>query len=235
MTFFGKTSSDLAKEKYVPVSHYHDMRNITFGLNTSEVFRHDPKHIGFNASKHNFVANILDGFENVLDIGCMDGFGTAIVASFAKHVTAIDFYEEHIAEAKKCFGDDLKNVEFRGADFLDEPEDNAYDGCFALDVLEHIDPAQEPIFLKNVVRTLKENGVCIIGMPSLESQVYASEANRFSHINCQTSEQLAGTLKKYFHNVFSFGFNDEVLHTGYGRMCQYLMKVCVGPRKEMVR
>ncbi len=205
------------------------------GFNMSQVFRSDPKQIGFIAAKHTFVGKMLNGFDRVLEIGCMDGFGSAIVSSFVKELTAIDFFEEHVAQAKQHAAPELKNVEFLGCDFLDEPTDNRYDGCFALDVLEHIDPAQEPLFLTNVVRTLKEHGVFVVGMPSLESQVYASEENKFSHINCQSSDQLAKTLKKYFHNVFTFGINDGVLHTGYGKMCHYLMNVCAGPRKSPIK
>ena len=85
--------------------------------------------------------------------------------------------------------------------------------------------------MRNIIKTLKDHGVFIVGMPSLESQVYASEANRLSHINCQSSEQLTRKLKEYFHHVFSFGMNDEVLHTGFGKMCHYLINICVEPMK----
>jgi hypothetical protein len=37
----------------------------------------------------------------------------------------------------------------------------------------------------------------------------------------------------YFRNVFMFGMNDEVVHTGYGPMCHYLWMVGVGPSKYL--
>ncbi len=230
--FAGKASSKLAKESYSPVSYNTRKRNLVLGVNTSEIFLGDPKHIAFTAAKHKFVGKMLSGFDKVLEIGCMDGFGSAIVADSVTHLTAIDFFCEHIEQAKKSMAPFLKNVEFIGSDFLDEPVDDMYNGCFALDVLEHIDPKQQSLFLNNVARTLKEHGVFIVGMPSLESQEYASEVNRCSHINCQSSDPLAATLKKYFYNVFTFGMNDEVLHTGYGKMCHYLINVCAGPLKK---
>jgi hypothetical protein len=34
----------------------------------------------------------------------------------------------------------------------------------------------------------------------------------------------------YFRNVFLFGMNDEVLHTGYYDMCHYLWALCSSPK-----
>jgi hypothetical protein len=37
-------------------------------------------------------------------------------------------------------------------------------------------------------------------------------------------------LELYFHNVFIFSMNDEVVHTGYYKMAHYLLALCVGKR-----
>ena len=176
----------------MPASSNTKKETITLGINTSEIFLFDPKLLGFVSSKHKFVGKMVEGAEHVLGIGCMDGFGSAIVSNFVKNMMSIDFYRSHI---------------------------------------EHIDPTQEPLFLSRVVNALKHDGVFIVGMPSLESQAYASEINTFSHINCQTATQLTSTLNRYFNNVFSFGMNDEVLHSGYGKMCHYILNLCVRPKK----
>ena len=117
-------------------------------------------------------------------------------------------------------------------DFLDAQFVDKFDVCSALDMLEHIDPTQEPLFLSRVINALRQDGVFIIGMPSLESQAYTSEANTFSLINCQTATQLTSTLNRYFNNVYSFGMNDEVLHTVYGKMCHYILNLYVRPKKD---
>jgi len=93
---------------------------------------------------------------------------------------------------------------------------------FALDVLEHIEKNSEDLFMKNIVESLAINGTLIIGMPSLESQVYASEASKLGHVNCKSGNELLEFSKKYFHNVYSFSMNDEVLHTGFYPMSHYL-------------
>ena len=85
--------------------------------------------------------------------------------------------------------------------------------------------------MQNVCNLLKDQfGIAIIGMPSLESQKYASEASKIGHVNCKKSEDLKTTLMQHFENVFMFSMNDEVVHTGFYRMANYILAVCVSPR-----
>ena len=108
--------------------------------------------------------------------------------------------------------------------------DIEFDAIYFLDVLEHIEPSQEDIFLQNVVSSLSFNGICIAGMPSLESQQYASEISKAGHVNCQTGAQLKKTFERYFNNVLMFSMNDEVLHTGFFPMSQYLLAIGIGKK-----
>jgi hypothetical protein len=39
-------------------------------------------------------------------------------------------------------------------------------------------------------------------------------------------------MEDYFHNVFVFSMNDEVVHTGYYPMAHYLFAVCAGKKIE---
>jgi hypothetical protein len=38
--------------------------------------------------------------------------------------------------------------------------------------------------------------------------------------------ELKKTMQQFFHNVFMFSMNDEVVHTGYHPMAHYLLAVC---------
>ena len=84
---------------------------------------------------------------------------------------------------------------------------------FSLDVLEHISANQEDKFIENVAFSFKEFGTFIAGMPFLESQLHASALSKAGHINCKRQEDLGLLLEKHFHRVFTYGMNDEVLHT----------------------
>jgi hypothetical protein len=67
-------------------------------------------------------------------------------------------------------------------------------------------------------------------MPSLESQIYASPNSKAGHVNCKTMPDFKSTLLTYFHNVFMFGMNDEMVHTGFHKMAHYLIALGVERR-----
>ena len=101
-----------------------------------------------------------------------------------------------------------------------------FDALYSLDVLEHIEQNKEDLFLRNALQSLTPAGVAIIGMPSLESQSYASPQSKEGHVNCKSGSDFKRLMQVYFHNVFMFSMNDEVVHTGYFPMAHYLLAVC---------
>jgi cyclopropane fatty-acyl-phospholipid synthase-like methyltransferase len=194
----------------------------------------DPKRLGFMLSRYKFVSKMLNGYEWVLEIGCGDGFGTKIVSQSVGHIMAIDFDEWFIQDAKSR--NISSNIIFSQHDMTVQPKyvpdrlPKIFNGAYALDVLEHIKPEYENKFLGNVAMSIGKNGTFICGMPSKESQSYASDLSRQGHVNCKTEEELRSSLKNIFHNVFLFGMNDEVIHTGYGPMCHYRLAICTGAK-----
>ena len=97
--------------------------------------------------------------------------------------------------------------------------------------MEHISEEFDDILLENLVSSLTSTGICIVGMPSMESQKYASEGSLQGHVNCKSGEALRNLFLRYFHNVFVFSMNDEVVHTGYFPMAHYLICIGVSPKK----
>ena len=85
-------------------------------------------------------------------------------------------------------------------------------------------------FMDAVVCNLVDTGVCIIGTPNITAAAYQSEESKMSHINLYSHERLKQLLQKYFDNVFMFGMNDEVVHTGFPGMAHYLVAMGVGKR-----
>ena len=233
-SFFGEKSSDHARKTYLRADPYvseASLKNFTLGPYNTYGLLSDPKRFGFMMARHKFVAKMLAGCKTVLEIGCQEGFNSLTVAKQFERLVAIDFFKEHIEAAKTYVEPFVENVEFRGGDILDGPIEEDFDGAFSLDVFEHIDPAQSGLYLSNVAASLKPDGVFVLGIPSLESQQYASPASRDGHINCRSGEDLRTVCQEYFRNVFMFGMNDEVLHTGFFPMCQYLLALCVAPRR----
>jgi 2-polyprenyl-3-methyl-5-hydroxy-6-metoxy-1,4-benzoquinol methylase len=195
---------------------------------TRHAFKIDPKRLGFILARYKFVAKMFAGMDDVLEIGCADGIGSHVVAQSVGQLTAIDSDARSIDEAgHNDLACDVTNIARANYDFIElskSLELNQFNGVFALDVLEHIPLKQEYTFLRRMSSVAP---VAIIGMPSLESQEFASALSREGHVNCKTEAQLRQALHQHWSNVFLFGMNDETLHTGFGPMCQYRLALCV--------
>jgi 2-polyprenyl-3-methyl-5-hydroxy-6-metoxy-1,4-benzoquinol methylase len=122
----------------------------------------------------------------------------------------------------------------RTHDILSGPVAGPFDAAYTLDVIEHIARADEERFLSNITRSLGENGILIVGTPSIQSQPYASQASKEGHINCKDHTELKGLMLRHFHNAFIFSMNDEVVHTGFYPLAHYLFAIGVGPRSNRV-
>lgn len=195
------------------------------GIMSGFAWRDDPKRLAFTLSRYKFVAKMFDGRPRVLEVGCADGFGSRIVAQAVGALTAIDIDPDFVQSARANASDRFP-IRFEVHDLLVAPVPGEFDGIFSLDVLEHIEPKHEVQFLYNLSASLAPHGACIIGMPSLESQAYASHFSKLGHINCMEQPVFRTVMQRYFHNVFMFSMNDEVIHTGYSRMSHYNIALC---------
>ena len=203
-----------------------------FGLMSGQVWRDDPRRLAFVLARYKFVAKMLSGKASALEIGCADGFGTRLVAQEVARVTATDFDPLFVANARET-SDPRWPIEYAVHDMLAGPHAGGFDAAYALDVIEHIAAAQELVFTGNVVDSLAPHGVLILGCPSVQSQAFASPASKEGHVNCKDGPGLRSLLDHFFHNVFLFSMNDEVVHTGFTPMAHYL--IGIGTDKRATR
>lgn len=197
--------------------------NVHLGSMHAESWGRDSKHLGFVLRRYHFVARMLRGVGRVLEIGCGDTTGARLVKPHVGFLLGVD-RDEYPGDP---------SIPVKQHDILLGPVPGMYgewDAVYALDVMEHISPDQENLFLSNITTTLASHGCLIIGMPSKESQSYASELSRLHHVNCKTGPELYETMSRYFHAVFMFGINDYALHDGFDDMCHYRISIGVGKR-----
>ena len=204
-----------------------------FGLMSIESWRKDPKHLVFTLARYKFVSKMLAGRERVLEVGCGDALGTRIVRQEVKALTATDFDPVFIQDALQRVAAPW-TFDLLVHDFRVGSVPGRFDALYALDVLEHIPKAEERQFLSTVLAPLEPQGVAIIGMPSLESQPYASKQSRLGHVNCKSAPDLKALMEDFFHNVFMFSMNDEVVHTGFHKMAHYIFALCCTRRSPNV-
>jgi 2-polyprenyl-3-methyl-5-hydroxy-6-metoxy-1,4-benzoquinol methylase len=204
---------------------------VTLGKGSSYNWIDDPSRLMFSLSRYKFVSRLLENKGQVLEVGCGDGFGAYLVSKFVNELTAIDNDEDLIKSATKCVGQyNGRNLKFLCIDAfnLNSQFNNKFDAIYSLDVIEHIPHELENDFYSSITSVLSENGVLVIGAPSLESQTYASPLSKIGHINCKTKDEFKRSLQAHFRNVFLFGMNDEMIGTGFGPMNHYRIALCVG-------
>jgi 2-polyprenyl-3-methyl-5-hydroxy-6-metoxy-1,4-benzoquinol methylase len=205
---------------------------ILLGAPSSYSLSHDAKHLAFVLSRYKFCARILQGKKRVLEIGCGDGIGLPLIAQAVKHVYCVDWEERPLKSISNRLLQHIKNVTPICLDPTKQKLNLKVDAAFSIDFIEHINSTKEYKLLKNIVGCLPDNGVLITGTPNITAKKYASPCSAIQHINLKSMESLKELMQRYFENVFMFGMNDEVLHTGFAPMCNYIWSVAAGLKKR---
>src|SRR3954466_11640609 len=87
--------------QYQPLIEIEDQHGLTpLGLMINQAWRDDPKRLAFTFARYKFVAKMLTGKKDVLEIGCADAFCTRIVQQAISQVTVTDFDPVFIADVK---------------------------------------------------------------------------------------------------------------------------------------
>ena len=209
---------------------YRDLGAETLGPMMSQVWTDDPRRLTFVLARYKFVSKMLSGKARVLEVGCADAFGTRVVQQEVGAVVAIDFDPVFVKDVQDRMRERW-TFDCRVHDMLAGPLLPPFDAAYSLDVLEHIERKDEDRFMTNVVHSLTDDGVLIVGSPSIESQAYASPPSKAGHVNCKDAAELKTLMLRYFANVFMFSMNDEVVHTGFSPMAHYLFAMGAGRRR----
>ena len=203
----------------------------SLGLMTNQIWYDDPRRLAFVLARYKFVSRMLSGCRNVGEVGCGDAFGTRIVMQEVQDVTVYDFDPVFIEDIRMR-QDERWPLKAEVHDIVEAPLPRRHQALFSLDVLEHIAPEHEHAFVRNMCASLPDNGLLVIGTPSLESQSYASQPSIAGHVNCKSGNELKTFLSDYFRNVFILSMNDEVVHTGFSPMAHYLFAICNDPKSN---
>lgn len=203
--------------------------NLELGPYWTYLIKNDIRHMLFSFARYKFAARLMgdNPLLSVLELGCNEGLGTLHLAQTASHTVAVDFDATAIDWAQANLARD--GLSFFHKDFLGYSF-GKFDVVVSLDVIEHIEPENENLFLETVLDNLNDNGFAVIGTPNITASPYASEASMIGHINLYDHQRLKDLFRKGFYNVFLFGMNDEVVHTGFLPMCHYIFIVACNKR-----
>jgi len=182
-----------AHDRVVATQEWDTSTPFTVGPNTSFAYRNDPKRLLFMLSRYKFCAKLLSGKLGVLEIGCGDAFGTPLVGQEVGKILAIDWDSRLIESNVERLGF-FNNCTFQQQDIIAGPPAGTFDGVYSLDVIEHVDPQDEDMFLQHTCANLSDDGMLIVGTPNVTSEPYASQSSKVGHINLKNAADLKDLL-----------------------------------------
>ncbi|WP_109832533.1 class I SAM-dependent methyltransferase [Reichenbachiella versicolor] len=141
----------------------------------------------------------------VLEPGCGEGRGIALLAPQAESYTALDKIQSAIDSLKERFPE----VDFRQTTFppFSELEDDSFDTVISFQVIEHI--KEDKLFLQEILRVLKPGGQAIITTPNIKQTLSRNPW----HIREYTGKELKMLASEIFSKVEMKGIagNEKVM------------------------
>lgn len=149
-----------------------------------------------------FASPLVAGRE-VLDIACGEGYGSALLARSARHVTGADLASDVIAHARARYAS-CANLAFREADCAALPfADASFDAVVSFETIEHV--AAQQAFLDEVRRVLRSDGIFILSSPNkVEYADKRGVVNAF-HVRELSRDELAALLAPRFEHSAWYG------------------------------
>jgi 2-polyprenyl-3-methyl-5-hydroxy-6-metoxy-1,4-benzoquinol methylase len=151
----------------------------------------------FHITRYRYAVEYLRRHDNVLDVGCGTGYGTALLSKFARHVTGVDISGEGIAFAQEYYP--AENLDYVCADWKTVFEEDLYDAIVSFEFLEHIDEQDQ--FVDAVSKQLTDHGLFIVSTPNAR---ISSGDNPF-HLHELDVDEFEELLGSYFDSVSILG------------------------------
>ena len=151
--------------------------------------------------RYHFAAGFAAG-KRVLDIACGAGYGSALLARGAAHVTGVDIAEEAVAHARRAYAS-IGNLAFRQGSCTAIPlADASVDLAVSFETIEHI--TGQEAFLGELARVLAPEGVLLLSSPD---KAEYSDRRNFSnefHVRELYRDELAALVGARFPHTAWF-------------------------------
>ncbi|QJR09953.1 Ubiquinone biosynthesis O-methyltransferase, mitochondrial [Usitatibacter rugosus] len=139
----------------------------------------------------------------VLDIACGEGYGSALLARTAAHVTGLDISEQAIDHANRVYAG-LANTTFKCASCTRIPlADASVDLAISFETVEHITEQKE--FLAELARVLKPGGVLLMSCPNKLEYTDKRDYHNEFHVKELYRAELAQLVGTHFPHIAWYG------------------------------
>ena len=158
---------------------------------------------------HRYVlARELAHGRQVIDVGCGEGYGAALLAGLGSDVLGVDIDPEIIEHARQAYVADNLRFEVGSADGLEGVDDATFDLVVCFEVLEHM--AEHDRLVGTLRRVLRDDGVLILSTPDREPYNATRAPNPF-HVREVSRDELLALLEPRFAHVALY---DQALTIG---------------------
>lgn len=155
------------------------------------------------------MAGELAEGKRVIDIGCGEGYGPALLAGSAVDVLGVDIAPEVVGHARACYRAPNLSFEVMDVNSLDVP-DSSLDLAVSLQVIEHL--TDESGYIEEIARVLRPDGTALMTTPNRLTISPGSDTpiNPF-HLREYTPKEFRSELARHFGHVEVSG----IFHAGW--------------------
>lgn len=162
---------------------------------------------------YQFAAEYIEENCDVLDIGCAGGHGLVYLSKRSSRVVGLDISRKSLlfAREQEVNGESMNVVE-GSASFLPF-KGESFDIITSFQVIEHLDKREAKVFLREVGRCLKRNGIFICSTPNKKLRLLPFQRPwNPEHKKEYDQKEFERLLKSFFGFVESYGINasDEI-------------------------
>jgi len=152
--------------------------------------------------RYHFAAGLVAG-RDVLDVACGEGYGSALLARHARHVTGGDVAPAAIDHACARYAS-AANLDFRVADCTTLPfADASFDAVVSFETIEHI--AAQEAFLDEVRRVLRPGGLVVLSCPNRAEYTDKRNVTNEFHVRELYRDELEALLAPRFAHLEWYG------------------------------
>ena len=173
-------------------------RNLPTGGSPEDSISRDRHRFAYESAAQRLTAT-----DDVLDVGCGEGYGAPILLGAGRSYVGIDLSEAVVGEARGNFGSD--RARFSAFDGARIPlDDAAFDAAVSFQVIEHVTDVSA--YLTEIRRVLRPTGWVMFTTPNRLLRLGPGESpwNRF-HLREYDPQGLADDLGRVFPSVRVLG------------------------------